>query len=270
MSIKRVFASVMLSMALVTVGSSIALAKTKHRRVPCAVPAGAQVVAQDSLVRIIAVNGPLSSGGAQISREWRYCLRSRYHRYRTLVDAATHGYGDIVDVGPVVLSGAYVAYNTETTADAGRYGNNPIGRIDVRDLITGTDQFATLDCNLTSNQISFCAVGPTDYYCSAPFCGAGPPVLIVSSAGLAAWQAEQECIYGNDTAWRPCAWTVQVLDGRTGWQDVLDRLPPVQGAYLADPFNNLGLYNCTAGCSATNQSIAAWSDNGVWRTASVQ
>lgn len=260
-----------LLVATATLRSAAASANPKHR-VVCALPRGAQVVAQDSLIRIIAIKGPISSDGARISREWRYCLRRRHRsRYRTLVDAATHGLGDIVDVGPVVLSGAYVAYNTETTAYAGRYGNNPIGVVYVSNLVRGTTKSAGVDCNLFITN-SLCTVGPTDYYsCSPPDCGAGPPVLIVTSAGLAAWQAEQKCIYGNDTDWRPCAWTIQVLDGRTGWEAVLDRVPPVQGQYLPDdPFDNLSLYTCTAGCAATNRSIAAWTHSGISHTASVQ
>ena len=234
----------------------------------CAVPRGARVVAQNSKVRIIALNNP-RPGNPDIKREWRYCLRGKGRGFRTLVDAAANGggYGDIVDVGPMVLAGAYVSYSTETTASGGRYGNNPVGVLYVRDLTTGKSESDSVDCGLTpANTISFCAVGPTDYYCSASFCGAGPPVLILSPDGVAAWDAEHKCVYQNAAAWRPCAWAIQVLDGRTGWQAVLDRLPTSQDQYLSDPFANLGLYECTAGCSSTDQLIATWTDNGVWHS----
>jgi hypothetical protein len=50
-----------------------------------------------------------------------------------------------------------------------------------RDIV---DVGPAVDCGFTtSDTIAFCAVGPTGYYCSAPFCGAGPPVLILSSDG---------------------------------------------------------------------------------------
>jgi hypothetical protein len=257
-------------------GPAGAQAKTQaSKRRPiasCAIPRGAQLVAQNSKVRIIALNNP-SRANPDIEREWRYCLRVERGRFRTLVDAASYlgGLGDIVDVGPIVLAGAYVAYNTETTASGGRYGNNPVGVLYVRNLATGKSKSDSIDCGLLLS-LSFCALGPTDYYCSTPFCGAGPPVLILSSNGVAAWEAEQKCIYQNAGAgaWRPCAWAIQVLDGRTGWQAVLDRLPPSQGQYLPDPFANLRVYECTAGCSSTNQLIATWADNGVWHSGVIQ
>ena len=260
-------------------GPAAVLAKThgsKRRHIPsCAAPRGAELVAQNSEVRIIAINNPRAAS-PDIKREWRYCLRVKGRGFRTLVDAATYfgGLGDIVDVGPIVLTGVHVAYSTETTASGGRYGNFPVGVLYVRNLVTGASNSDSIDCGLgmpepTTNYL-FCAVGPTDYFCSAPFCGAGPPILILSSDGVAAWEAEQECVYQNGTAWRPCAWAIQVLDGRTGWQAVLDLLPPTPGEYLPDPFANLRLYECTAGCSATDQSIATWTDNGVWHSDSVQ
>lgn len=247
---------------------------SKRRHIPsCAVPRGAELVAQNSVVRIIAVNNPRPAN-PDIKREWRYCLRAKGSGFRTLVDAATYygGYGDIVEVGPITLTGAYVAYTTETTASGGRYGQNPVGVLYVRNLVTGSSKSASIDCGLTATTatIAFCAVGPTNYYCSAPFCGAGIPILILSSNGVATWEAEQKCVYQNGTAWRPCAWAIQVLDGRTGWEAVLDRLPPTGGEYLSDPFANLQLYECTAGCSATTRSIATWTDNGVWHNGSVQ
>jgi hypothetical protein len=246
---------------------------TRRKIDSCAVPRGARVVAQNSTARIVALNNP-HPANPDIKREWRYCLRGKGRGFRTLVDAATYfgGYGDIVDVGPVVLTGGYVAYSTETTGAGGRYGNNPVGVLYVRNLATGGSQSDAVDCGLDSrtSTISFCAVGPTDYFCSAPFCGAGRPVLILSSAGVAAWDAEQKCVYQNAAAWRPCAWTIQVLDGRTGWHAVLDRLPPSRDQYLPDPFANLRLYECTAGCSSTNQLIAMWTNNGVWNRDAVQ
>lgn len=99
---------------------------SKRRHIPsCAVQRGAELVAQNSKVRIIAVSNP-HPANPDIKREWRYCLRAKGSGFRTLVDAAAYasGYGDIVDIGPIMLTGAYVAYTTETTASGGRYDNN--------------------------------------------------------------------------------------------------------------------------------------------------
>lgn len=247
---------------------------SKHRRAQiCAIPRGGHLVAQDAQIRLITTI-PAATGSTEIKEEWDYCVRARHRRFHPLVDAALYydGYGDIVDVGPVVLSGRFAAYNTETTASGGRYGNNPVGEVTVRDLLTDNNNSARIDCNMgTLTTSEFCALGPTDYYCSAPFCDEGPPALILTSDGLASWVSEQKCIYGvTANAWRSCAWSVQMLDGRTGWQEVLDRLQPTFGSYPPDPFGNLRLYKCTAGCSSVNQPVAAWTDNGVWLSASVQ
>jgi hypothetical protein len=246
------------------VGAKTHPSKRRHIR-SCAVPHGAQLVAQDSKVRIIAGNS-LRPGNHDITREWRYCLRGTGRGFRTLVDAGNFagGYGDIVDVGPVVLTGVYVAYSTETTASGGRYGNHPVGVLHVRNLVTGKSGSDSIDCGLdaATTTVAFCAVGPMDSFCST-HCGA--PVLILTSDGVAAWEAEQNCDYS-----RPCAWAVQVLDSRTGWQAVLDRLPLRRGEYLPDPFANLHLYQCSAGCSATSQLIATWTNNDVPHTAGVQ
>jgi hypothetical protein len=235
----------------------------------CMVPRGATIVAQDSIVLIITLNGRYVTN-PDIKQEWRYCVRGKGHRFRVLVDAAAYygGYGDIVDVGPITLAGAYVAYSTETTASGGR-GSNPVGMLYVRNLVRGTMESEFLDCGLTASwTISFCAVGPTNYYRAID--STGPPVLILSSNGLAAWDAEQECVYPPGNSWGPCAWTVQVLDGHTGWRAVLDRLPLNQGQYLPDPFANLQLGECVAGCQSPGQITASWTDNGAAKSAPVQ
>jgi hypothetical protein len=233
----------------------------------CAVPRGAKLVAQSSLVRVIRITNP----GGRVREDWRYCVRAEGHGFRPLADATTSD-AAIVDLGPIVVAGAYVAYSTETIADAGRYGNNPVGVLYVRDLVAGTSKSDPIDCGVSSTVTTnaFCAVGPTDYFCSAPYCGAKRPVLILSPDGVAAWEGEQKCFYSGGSAWRPCAWELQALDGRTGWQAVLDEVPPTQGEYVDDPFADVRLYDCAAGCSTTDQLVATWTHDGIWHSSTVR
>ena len=61
--------------------------------------------------------------GTSIGRQWRYCLR-RSGRFRDLVEDVSYsdGYGDIISVGQLILSGTYVAIYTTIEEGGGRYG----------------------------------------------------------------------------------------------------------------------------------------------------
>jgi hypothetical protein len=244
----------------------------KPRRVAnCMVPRGAKIVAQSSHVRIVVLNQPRTEllpgagGDTQIRREWRYCLRVPRARYHRMVLDADYfgGYGDLVSVGPVVLAADYVAYETQTTCSGGRYGCNPVGALVLRNLVrhTTTSDPVTPDDATCQTQL-WCAVGPSGLYCRWTTCS-GTPDLILSPTGVAAWQTEEDCNLPGASTIVACSWGIQALDGVTGWHGSLDSTPQGQSHASPDPFADLGLYTCAAGCSQRSGTIASWTRDGV-------
>ena len=236
-------------------------AKPIRRPVSCAIPRGARLVGQDSLVRIVVLDRAHSEpapGGnpTSVYREWRYCLRSsgRFHR---LVISAQYGgdTGNIVQVQRVLLAGQYVAYSTETLFGAGRYGDED--DVYVRDLRSGHG--------------SHVSVSPADH----PGCGAeagenlpcNAVSLVLSPQGVAAWHADETCIVGNTAG--PCAWGIQALDGSNGWHAAFDTTTLDQTQIVSDPFAHLQLYRCQAGCPIAGQTIATWTRAGIQHSATV-
>lgn len=270
-------------MLLLTAWATAATSSAQASKTPaarCAVQAHTRLVTQSAQVRVTATTVAFSSDHGQIyvNRQWRYCLRRRGSgRFSVLVDAAQYGggLGNTVDVGPLVVSGGYVAYATETTAYAGRYGNGPEGVLTVWDLLTSSRRHVKVapgpsGCPGEYSQSSICTVGPTRYYCRVPYCS-GSPVLLLTSDGIAAWHAEQKCLSpGGMLAqryWLPCAWGIQALDERTGWTGTLDTMTFSQHRYPPDPFTNLRIYECNAGCSPHDPAVLAWSQSGLPRSA---
>jgi hypothetical protein len=269
-SLRRAASLIMMIVLIVSVAVASAEARPLKRPRPrCAVPAHARLVAQDRQFRIIAIISPPYTANSP-PREWRYCSRlTRNGRFRDLARAQPEV---IIDLGVLTLAGRYVAYSTETTQSQGRYGYNAQGDVYVRDLLTGSIRQAHVaPCTDATATETLCAVGPSDLYCSSPFCGSGPPVLLVTPTGIAVWHGEEKCIDPSTNAWRPCAWTLQALDGRNGWTAVLDSSTPTTPSdFPPDPFGNLQLASCSAGCAAYQQTIATWTRAGAWHVAPLQ
>jgi hypothetical protein len=136
-----------------------------HHSARCVVPRGWAVYASDSRVLIIERRANRTDqSGTFVGREWRYCLRAT-GRFRDLVKDVSYsnGYGDLITVGQVILSGAYVAIGTTIEAGGGRYGCG--GEMTLHDLSTGrsTNLFAG-------------ACGP-----------GGVDSLLLNSRGFASW-----------------------------------------------------------------------------------
>jgi hypothetical protein len=262
-------------MILLIAGAAVASAQArplKRPRPSCAVPTHARLIAQDRQFRVIAIISLPYAANSSVEA-WRYCRRrQRRAGFRELARAQYAGVGGTIDLGVLELAGRYVAYSTETTQAEGRYGYNPQGDVYVRNLLNGSIRHAHVaPCTDATAMETLCAVGPSDIYCSSPFCGSGPPVLLLTPTGIAVWQGEEKCTDPSTNAWRPCAWTFQALDGRNGWTAVLDALTPTTpSAFPPDPFGNLQVASCIAGCGGHRQTIATWTRGEAWHLAPLQ
>ena len=143
-----------------------ASATTHDHKSPCATPHGWKVVARDAQAVIVKLNEHrVDSNGTLTTAQWRYCLRRRGGFHRLADDIAYYGgYGDIITVARVVLSGAYVAYDSVDYAGGGRYGCS--GTLTIYDLLAGK------------------ATDAYDWDCSAQLQFTGP---LLDPHGFAAW-----------------------------------------------------------------------------------
>jgi hypothetical protein len=164
--------------------------------------------------------------------QWRYCLYSK-GRFRVLVtnSGVAGGYADIVRVDQLGLGGTFAAYDSSDVLGGGRYGVS-LG-IDVTNLLTGKDDSAQV------LGVAF------DHVLLAP--------------PLAVWTSQGD---GND-------WFVQAFDGREDRTTTLEnKSGPDTGLYL-DPFGDLQLDQCVAGCAPAGATFAWWTDAGAWRSARI-
>ncbi len=214
-----------------------------RRAVRCRVPEGARLVAQDAVARIVVFDTPrVLRNDLDVNREWRYCWRKTGGYHRLVFDGAYNsGLGDVIHVVSVVLAGRWAAWATTTTAFGGRYGSFPVGAVSVRDLGGGPVRVASTGSDVLEQ-----------------FRG-----LVLAPTGTAAWQFESMSpVPPNDFYW-----AVQALNGRSGAGAVLDRSLMGSAVPLSDPFANVRLYACAAGCSAPAGMIVAWQSDGSWRYA---
>lgn len=269
-SVCRVCSAAALVLLLVP-ATALASARKPAKRptAVCSVPRGAKVVAQNPQYRLIVIHRLIvvyPSPPANV-REWRYCLRKPGQRFHVLVNES--GGIDTVEIRPVVLSGAYAAFDMETTPQGGKYGYPPVGVLTVRDLRTGKSRSTGIRASAADPPpaCGFCVVGPTSYYCTPGYaCPPNNPTLVLAADGLAAWDAEGECPYYHvvSDAWRACEWGIQVLDGRTGWTGLLDSLPRAgaAGEYQPNPFTGLQITHCVAGCTPADPDFVTWERSG--------
>lgn len=210
----------------------------------CTTPAGSKLVARNTRVLLVVVNRQhTEKDGTTVRREWRYCHPHGDGRFHRLVLDGSYngGYGDIVTVDRVVLSGMYAAYVTRTLTEGGRDYGAQFGSLSVRNLQTGSPAKA-------ANSAS-------------PTCGLGR--LVLTPNGVAAAEV-LDCYFGMPLRW---SWQIQALDGRTGAYLALDATPfSPSSTALPDPFASLALYQCAAGCAPKDATIASWTRDGSWHS----
>jgi len=186
----------------------------------------------------------------QTTQQWRYCTRAA-GRFHVLAADLVYGggQGDLVKVRDVLLAGTYAAYDSTTTTAGGRAYGSSSGDVYVRNLVTGRQRVVNLGQN-------WVAQGP----------------LLLSSLGIAVWQSSPVGQPGQANA---CGtWQIATLDARTGRSSTLDSANPTcdptnPAVHPADPFGNLQLQQCIAGCSPPGAIYAWWTDSGTWRSARV-
>lgn len=208
----------------------------------CGVPPGSQLVAQDAVARIVLFNQHRrTSDGTDINREWRYCWRKTGGYHTLVIDGSySYGSGDIVEVGPVALSGPWAAWTTITIpSEAGFGGPERSGAMSVRDLGTRRTSVAEV----------------ADY----DTCGFDD--LVLSATGTAAWQVDR-CRSGANATF---SWAVQAENGRTGRSATLDSQP--DSPTTEDTFADIQLYQCYAGCTSRGGLFVWWQRNGIWHVA---
>ena len=242
--------------ALAAVGLTATIAGAHRSKPHCAVPRGWTVVAKDRPAVVISTAsakaiGPGAGPNAdpQITRQWRSCLRAD-GRFRPLAADLVFGggLGNLVDVGDVVLGGAYAAYGTDTTSFGGRAYGATTGALHIQNLVGRRGRTVGLDRS-----------------------GAG--LLQISAAGIAVWQSAPLTQPGDQTA---CgAWLIQALDVPSGRSATLDNVTPACSAtapviFPVPPFGGLQLQRCVAGCFPVGATFAWWTHGGVWRSARVR
>jgi hypothetical protein len=215
---------------------AFASAKQPKPQRRCVVPAHWTVVRRDSEALVITaevhvrdVDGEGTPGREQ---QWRYCPYSK-DRFHVLVTntGTAGGYADILRVDHVSLSGAFAAYDSKDLLGGGRYGVN-LG-IDVTNLQTGTNE---------SSQVLGDAFAQ-----------------VLLAPPLAVWTSQGD---GND-------WFVQAFDGREDRTATLQtQSGPNTGPY-SDPFGDLQLDQCVAGCTPPGATFAWWTDAGAWHSAPI-
>jgi hypothetical protein len=215
---------------------AFAAAKQPKPKRHCVVPAHWTVVGRDSQALVITaeVHVPDVDGEGTPGREqqWRYCPYSK-DRFHVLVanTGIAGGYGDIIRVDQVALSGAFAAYDSSDVLGGGRYGVN-LG-IDVTDLLTGRDESARVLGDAFAHVLL------------------APP--------LAVWISQGD---GND-------WFVQAFEGRGDRTETLETKSGPDTGPFSDPFGDLELDRCVAGCSPSGATFAWWTDAGAWRSAPI-
>jgi len=206
------------------------------------VPGGAVVVGRDSRVVLVRL-GASDRNGTLIRREWRYCVQGT-GVFKTLVLDASYdeGYGDVVQVDGVQLAGTYAAFATTTVANGGRYDAVPRAAVRVRNLIAGRTQGVDIE------QFGACEIHG----------------LVLASSGTAAWITD--CVLSpTPPAVASLTSLVQAFDDSNGRSSTLDTNTTTTSP-LVDPYANLQLQQCLAGCAPHGATIAWWTTNGPWRS----
>ena len=230
----------------VAVGFCCALAGPAAARKPrpvhhtCPVPSGAHLVAQNSAARIVLID---RTQGTDQLREWRYCLRRKPGGYRPLVTGGSYGggSGDSIGVGPVMLAGEWVAWPTITIPYGGRYHYTHQGTVSVR-YLGGTSTKM-----VSEGGGSTCAFRQ----------------LVLSPTGIAAWEVAL-CLY--PTTGPTYSLALQAMNGRSGKNVTLDSTAFSPSS--DDPFADLQLTSCVAGCVPPGGTVVWWQRDGVWHSAS--
>jgi len=221
---------------LATLWSGQASAEKLKPQRRCTTPAGWRILARDSQAVVISghvrVRDVDGQGAPGREKQWRYCLYRR-DRFRVLVtDAgANGGYADIYRIGRLALSGVFVAYDSTDYLGGGRYGVS-LG-VDVTDVRSGRH----VDAKPTGSSF----------------------VSILLAPPFAAWISSSE---------QP-DWFVQSLNGRTGQTTTLDSTCSTADCSTAetpDPFGDLRLTRCLAGCTTPGATFVWWTRNGNWRS----
>jgi hypothetical protein len=211
----------------------------------CTRPVHAQLVATDAQVRIVFVpRDHTDSDGTYIRGVYESCLRAR-GRWSTFAEDSEGdgGLGDLVDVGPLKLAGAYFAYTTSTVSDGGRYGATPETVLQITDVATRAVRSAG---------------------------SGGVQALALTASGIAAWQGESFC--GSETStssYRVCVWSLNAFDAKIGWSGILDSTPSSQSTGISDPFSGPAIYTCAAGCTPAGGTVVWWQRDGTWHSAPV-
>jgi len=131
-------AAALTALALLQAGQSSARTHNTKPKPHCALRRGWKVVADGS--QAVVITGEITAlqpdGTTLREQQWRYCLR-KAGVFKTLVTntGVDGGYADIFRVADVLLSGIYVAYDSQDELGGGRYGNT--AGVAVTDLITG-------------------------------------------------------------------------------------------------------------------------------------
>lgn len=218
--------SVVLLLGAVAALSPAAASAKTHKPKPCAVPHGWRVAARDSPAVVIRAEVIVAAGGAS-EREERWRYCVRTNgRFRNLV-TNTGVDGGSADILRVNQVALAGSFAAYDSNDVLGGGRYGISLgVDVTNLLTGTDTSARV-----------LGVG-FDHVLLAP-----PLAVWTSDAG------------GSD-------WFVQAFDGRT---DVTTTLDSTSGPD-SDPFADLQLDHCVAGCTPIGATFAWWTAEGSWRS----
>jgi hypothetical protein len=131
-------------------------------------------------------------------------------------------------VDQVARSGAFAAYDSRDLLGGGRYGVN-LG-IDVTNLLTSKDESAQVLGDAFAQVLL------------------APPLALWTSRGN-----------GND-------WFVQAFDGRENRTATLETKSGPNTGPCSDPFGDLQLDQCVAGCTPSGATFAWWTDAGAWHS----